>query len=45
MSLVGEKIGRIRVTERLGAGGMGEVYAGIDETLGRRVAIKVIRAQ
>lgn len=30
------------VLQRLGAGGMGEVSAGVDETLKRRVALKVV---
>ena len=45
MSLVGRTIGNIRIVDRIGKGGMGEVYAGLDETLGRRVALKVIRAE
>lgn len=45
MTLIGERIGRIRITESLGAGGMGEVYGGLDETLGRRVAVKVIHSR
>ncbi|MGK2857823.1 MAG: protein kinase domain-containing protein [Thermoanaerobaculia bacterium] len=45
MTMIGERIGRIRITETLGAGGMGEVYGGLDETLGRRVAVKVIHAR
>lgn len=44
-SLVGRRIGRIEVTSLLGRGGMGEVYAGHDETLQRRVALKAIRAE
>jgi serine/threonine-protein kinase len=34
--------GKYRVGNRLGGGGMGEVYEGIQEDLGRKVAIKVM---
>ncbi|MFI0449484.1 serine/threonine-protein kinase [Actinomadura sp. 6N118] len=39
-----ERLGHYRITGRLGRGGMGTVYLGLDEA-GRRVAIKVINLE
>ncbi len=38
-----ESIGRFRIEARLGSGGMGDVYRGVDPTLKRSVAVKTVR--
>jgi tetratricopeptide (TPR) repeat protein/tRNA A-37 threonylcarbamoyl transferase component Bud32 len=43
--LLGTTVGHIRVIDVLGKGGMGTVFIGHDETLARRVALKVIRPE
>ena len=40
--LEGLRVGPYRITSRIGAGGMGEVYRARDATLGRDVAIKML---
>ncbi|MFT3836240.1 MAG: protein kinase [Myxococcaceae bacterium] len=43
MHLVGEKLGDYDVVSLVGSGGMGEVYAGEQKMIGKKVAIKVLK--
>jgi eukaryotic-like serine/threonine-protein kinase len=43
--MLGKTIGKYRVVERVGRGGMGTVYKAVDETLDREVAVKVLNPE
>ena len=43
-SLIGTEIGKYRITERIGRGGMAEVYLGVHAHQDRKVAVKVLHS-
>src|SRR5438132_8908447 len=43
--LVDRTIGHYKLSERIGTGGMGEVYLATDVTAGRKAALKLLRSE
>jgi serine/threonine protein kinase len=43
--MIGPTLGPYRIQDKLGAGGMGEVYKAVDPRLGPHVAISICKAR
>ncbi|HNN97133.1 MAG TPA: serine/threonine-protein kinase [Pseudomonadota bacterium] len=43
--MIGKLVGHYKVVRKIGEGGMGSVWEGLHEGIGRRVAIKILRAE
>ena len=43
--MIGQLVGHYKVVRKIGDGGMGSVFEAVHETIGRRVAIKVLKPQ
>ena len=43
--MIGQVFGNYKIAQKLGEGGMGEVYRGVDMMLEREVAIKFLRPE